>query len=224
MKRYKQRWPWYVAGVAILAIACSLRNGWIAGGIARITGSLLATDSLPAQAVGGSVADGDTFSTIGGETIRMLGIDAPEHGEPFSQQARERLRALVVGRQVDLVYDAEKADRYGRLLCHVHVDGSWVNQTLVREGLAGVYIVRPNLARMAELAAAQKTARVDEIGIWSLPPPAPEPYYLRSRNSFRFHRPSCPLAKEIAPRNVVKLSDREAALDAGLSPCRTCRP
>jgi len=223
-RRNHHRRLWFMAGIAVLAAVSSLRNGWIAGRIARITGGVLVSDGLPVEAAGGSVADGDTFSTLGGETIRLLGIDAPEHGEPFSQQAKERLRGLVVGRRVDLVYDTEKHDRYGRLLCHVHVDGTWVNETLLREGLAGVYVVRPNLARMGELVAAQKAARARKAGLWSLPPPRLEPYYLRSKNGFRFHRPSCALAKDITPKNVVRLLDRDVALEAGLSPCRTCRP
>ncbi|HUW32971.1 MAG TPA: thermonuclease family protein [Planctomycetota bacterium] len=223
-RRSKQHWFWIAAGIAAVALIPLLRNGWIAGRIARVADSVLAGDDRPTQAVGGSVADGDTFSTLDGEAVRLLGIDAPEHGELFSQQAKRRLRELVVGREVDLVYDVEKTDRYGRLLCHVHADGLWVNKALVSEGLANVYIVRPNLDKTAELVSAQKAARTRKAGIWSVPPPSPEPYYLRSKNSFRFHRPSCKLAREISPKNAVKLTNREAALDAGLSSCRTCRP
>jgi len=225
MKRHNQQhWFWIIAGIAAVALIPVLRNGWVAGRIGRITDSVLAGNDRPVQAVGGSVADGDTFSTLGGDVIRLLGVDAPEHGEPFSQQAKRRLRQLVVGREVDLAYDVEKTDRYGRLLCHVYADGVWVNRTLVSEGLASVYIVRPNLGKTAELVSAQKAARAKKAGIWSLPPPPPEPHYLRSKNSFCFHRPSCKLAREISPKNVVKLTDRAAALDTGLSPCRSCRP
>ena len=180
--------------------------------------------SIPAEAKVARVFDGDSFITSGGHGVRLIGIDAPEYGQPFSADAKARLEELVAGRRVLLGYDQEKKDRYGRLLCHVRVDGLWVNRLLVREGLACVYLVRPNVAAMSDLIAAQQAARLEKIGIWSLPVLIPEDYYIRSLKSFRFHRPGCKFARNISSRNAQRLPTRGRAFDEGLSPCRKCRP
>ena len=182
-------------------------------------------ESYPAEASVLSVADGDTFTTREGQVVRLLGMDTPEHGEPYSGQAGARLADLVLGRSVRLTYDAEKKDRYGRLLCHVHLGNLWVNELLVKEGLAVVYTVEPNFLKMDRLIRVQKDARERKAGIWSLPPPEPvEAEYVASAKGFRFHRPGCELARGIAARNVRKFKTRDAALDLGLSPCRSCHP
>jgi len=178
----------------------------------------------PSEAVVTHVADGDTFTTKEGPKVRLLNIDTPETGEAFSIEARKRLEQLVLGKKVRLMYDKEREDGYGRLLCHVYEGDTWVNVLLVREGLAAVYIVKPNVGRMKEVVEAQRAARKAKAGIWSLPPPAGEKYYVSSANSFCFHRPGCKLAKGISPKNMIRIPTRDAALDKGLSGCRTCLP
>jgi len=180
--------------------------------------------NCPREAVVKSVADGDTFTTDAGQCVRLLNIDAPERGEPLSDKAAARLRGLILRQNVLLTYDTETQDRYGRLLCHVYLDSEWVNETLIEEGLAAVYLVKPNLLKASVLIAAQKTARSRKVGIWSLPPPAPEEYYVASAKGFVFHRPSCRMARSISERNLTRIGSRDVALDRGLSACRNCGP
>ena len=84
-----------------------------------------------------SVADGDTVDVSTGETVRLIGIDAPEVGECGHQPAADRLTELVIGKDVTLVPGArDDVDRHGRLLRYVDVGSDDAGAQLLREGLA----------------------------------------------------------------------------------------
>ncbi|HBZ01076.1 MAG TPA: hypothetical protein DEO84_07125, partial [candidate division Zixibacteria bacterium] len=89
---------------------------------------------------------------------------------------------------------------------------------------ARVYLFRGNQPHKNELIAAQTEARRAKVGIWSIPAPSPEPYYIAPGGSFRFHRPLCPLIKNINVKKAKRFTNRDDALDRGLSPCRECKP
>ncbi len=119
------------------------------------------------------VVDGDTFVTARGEHVRLLGINAPEiahggePGEPLGEMARAWLRKRIEGRLVELVFDVQRRDAYGRLLAQVFLrDGSWINGELVERGLAHVYTFEPNHRFAARLLALEQTARKARRGIW----------------------------------------------------------
>jgi micrococcal nuclease len=177
------------------------------------------------------VLDGDTVVLESGKQVRYLGIDAPEFGrdgEPNQFMAVESKRfnyGLVNKTRIRLELDREKEDRYGRLLAYVFLEnGDMVNWLIVRKGLARVLAVKPNLKHFHLLLEAQRMAMTEKIGIWSKSPERPEPYYLGSNKSHRFHRPTCPLGKQIAPANRVRFSDSYQASWEGFSPCRKCKP
>lgn len=108
---------------------------------------VLAATLLPVSAAAADihVVDGDTFR-LDGATIRIENIDAPElKGARCSAEARlarasaDRLAALLRSGELDLSRnpnDRRNADRYGRLLRRVAVNGVDVGATLVSEGLA----------------------------------------------------------------------------------------
>lgn len=121
----------------------------------------------------GEIFDGDTFRTTRGERIRLLGINTPEvmhdsqPAQPWSQEAKQRLQALIAHRNVELRGDTEKRDRYGRTLAQVYLrDGTWVNRQLIAEGLAQVYTFAPNFRYAAPLLAAEHEARLAGRGLW----------------------------------------------------------
>lgn len=96
---------------------------------------------------GGSncVVDGDTFR-MDGAKIRIADIDTPEtHPARCAREAElgaaatRRLHALLNSGTVSLETARRDADRYGRKLRIVSVDGRGVGETLVAEGLARPY-------------------------------------------------------------------------------------
>ena len=84
------------------------------------------------------------------QTLRLRGIDAPELSERAGVRAREFVRQALEGcERVAIV--AQRRDKYGRWLADLYYHpgwrdgrrllsrGTWLNQQLVSEGLAGRY-------------------------------------------------------------------------------------
>lgn len=82
------------------------------------------------------VVDGDTLDVSNGETVRLIGIDAPEAGTVEGDRATARLTELTLGKKVRLSRAEQDKDRYGRELRYVEVNGEDVGLELLEEGLA----------------------------------------------------------------------------------------
>jgi len=122
------------------------------------------------------VVDGDTVYLRNGARIRLLGINAPEiahrnrPGEPGGVEAELFLRKRIIGQRVALELDVERHDHYKRTLAHLFDDdGVNLNQLMVEQGLAFVYLHPPNLKHAADYLAAEARARRAGLGLWSLP-------------------------------------------------------
>lgn len=105
------------------------------------------------------------------ETVRYLGIDAPELGDCYGEAARARNLALVAGRTVRLERDTGDRDRNERLLRYVWVVGDdgvsrMVNEELARDGFAAAAIRSPDLRHGQRLLAAEREAREAARGVW----------------------------------------------------------
>ena len=112
------------------------------------------------------VIDGDTFDLDNGDRVRLLGIDAPESGQPFFQQATDTLAELVEGGKVKLEKDSQyNKDKYGRLLRYVFVNELFVNRELIRKGLAEL-MVDENSKYYSDLKQAEEEAKEGKLGIW----------------------------------------------------------
>src|SRR3990167_9508065 len=66
-----------------------------------------------------TVIDGDTFEIANGQTVRLIGVNAPDRGEAGYEQASAYLQGLIEGEEVELEYDSYHDDQYGRLLAYV---------------------------------------------------------------------------------------------------------
>lgn len=131
--------------------------------------------SLGEQTVVTRVVDGDTVDTDVGR-VRLIGIDTPETVHPergvecFGREASAfAARLMPPGTAVILRYDAERQDRYRRLLAYVYRadDGLFVNAELVEQGYAQVSTVPPNVAHADELVMLAREARDAGRGLWS---------------------------------------------------------
>ncbi len=87
------------------------------------------------------VIDGDTVVIDSGESVRLLGINAPERGENYFDEAAEFLEDMILNKTVGLEYSVTKYDKYGRLLAYLNSDGKNVNIEIIRNGFANVYIL-----------------------------------------------------------------------------------
>ena len=100
------------------------------------------------------IVDGDTIKVdMGGkiETVRYIGVNTPEKGQPGYRRAVEENRKLVGWKSVRLETDKQKRDRYGRLLCYVWAGHRFVNRELVKRRVARVMKIEPNVKRIKEI-------------------------------------------------------------------------
>jgi micrococcal nuclease len=174
------------------------------------------------------VVDGDTVVLSDGRTLRYIGVDTPERGQPFYEAAKNFNRRLVQGRVVELEFDIERYDRYGRLLAYVFVRDAkgkriFVNAELVRNGFARVYTKPPNVRYADLFVRLQEEAREKRKGLWSVYKPSRSPVIANLRTKV-FHCPTCPAVRQISPKNRLRLPNAEIALERGFAPCRECQP
>lgn len=159
----------------ILAFVMMVWTQWFGGGVVEPV-LTPAEQSVQIEVVAVmSVIDGDTIRvSIDGvtETVRYIGIDTPEpyrDREPacYSAQATAKNQALLAAGVVTLVADAENRDRYDRLLRYVYVDGTLLNEQLVRGGYATTMTIPPNTAKRELLSVAEADAQTAGAGLWS---------------------------------------------------------
>lgn len=173
------------------------------------------------------VIDGDTFVTMDGRKIRMIGINTPERGRLFKEEATEALKEMIWGAEVTLEYDGPKAKaigRYKRTLAYVHAKGVFVTGEIVRRGLAYVYLYPDTKSHNEELIEFQREARNAKRYLWSKPLPEPEEVYIGNRRAPYFHRKGCGRIKRLKRgKNRVEFKSRNEALDTGMNPCDDCK-
>ncbi len=169
------------------------------------------------------VIDGDTIVLQSGEHVRYIGIDTPEREQPFYQEAKELNQKLVEGKEIRIEFDVQKKDKYGRTLAYVYVGEAFVNAELVRNGLANLYTVPPNVKHTEYFLKLQSEAKEKKLGIWS-EVKKPEKNYLARRGSKRFHRPSCTVILSAPQKDLIIFKTKDEALKRGYSPCKICQP
>jgi micrococcal nuclease len=128
------------------------------------------------------ILDGETVAMDDGRELRLIGALAPraidadaEAGTwPAEAAAMEALRALVLGKSIELRFGAgARTDRYGRLQAHALViEGGdarrWVQGLLLQQGLARAYALAGGRSSCGmELLAAERPARETRLGLWA---------------------------------------------------------
>lgn len=152
------------------------------------------------------VIDGDTLRLEGGERVRLIGIDTPEMHDSqklhrdsrkskqdieiiktMGRRAYAFTRQLVEGKRIRLEFDAEKKDRYGRLLAYAYIDlglagdlkpqegiyythdygtSIFVNASIVASGYADLMTYPPNVKYADLFLELYRQARDNNRGLW----------------------------------------------------------
>lgn len=117
-----------------------------------------------------TVHDGDTVTCRDPEgkawKIRLLGIDAPEFGQPYGEASRRALAAKLADGTVRVAGKAR--DQHGRLLGTLWIGDRDLNRELVAEGMAWAF---GGFSPDEALLAAEAEARRARRGLWSDPEP-----------------------------------------------------
>jgi micrococcal nuclease len=118
------------------------------------------------------VLDGDTVVLKSGETVRLIGVDAPELHHPnipvqrFAKESMAFLRRQAEGRDCALEFEpGQLRDRFGRLLAYFFIDHRLINAELIRQGYAYAYTRFP-YHRQSEFMALEQEARQARVGLW----------------------------------------------------------
>jgi len=161
-----------IAVVAIVAVATfvgCIEEESVPTPTPMVTPSQTATLTPPLEttsAIVSKIIDGDTIKLQNGERVRLLGINTPEKGQPYYEEATNRLKELIEGKTVTLEKDVDDKDQYARLLRYIYIGDTFVNLEMVREGYANVYIISPNTKYSSELEKAEEEAKIAKKGIW----------------------------------------------------------
>lgn len=130
--------------------------------------------------------DGDTLVLENRERVRLIGIDTPEMHESdklnrdaqrshqdveaikqLGRQSYEFTKKLVEGKRVRLEFDAERFDRYKRILAYVYLnDGTFVNAEIVKQGYASLMTYPPNVKYADLFQKLYREARENQRGLW----------------------------------------------------------
>jgi micrococcal nuclease len=128
-----------------------------------------------------SVLDDDTIEVLHNqhpERVRLSGIDCPEKGQAFGNNAKQAASALVFGRDVILQTHGQNKD--GRTLGDEFLpDGTHVNHMLVKDGWCWWY--RKYAPGNTVLEGLEKEAREARKGLWADPQSVP-PWEWRKRS------------------------------------------
>lgn len=133
------------------------------------------------------VVDGDSLRLDNGDTIRLIGVDAPEAsdnrklredirktGMPLSETELVHLgraaaaftREVAQGRRCWLEFEREQRDQYGRTLAYVHLeDGKVLNELIIGQGYAKVY-TNFTFRYKQRYILLQTEARLRRRGLW----------------------------------------------------------
>ena len=113
------------------------------------------------------VVDGDTvaFKVHDGprEKVRLADIDTPERDQPWGTEATTALRQWSMSKPARI--EVVDTDRYGRLVATLWIDDENINQRLVEEGHAWVYL---KYLRDTSLISLEARAKSTRTGLWSL--------------------------------------------------------
>jgi endonuclease YncB( thermonuclease family) len=155
----------------MIAVALSACGGGDGASFAPASGNTHCGVSVGKQRITGtvtSVHDGDTI-TVGGESIRLASIDAPELNQAYGPSSRVNLAAMVLGQSVTVTY--AQTDRYERVLGTVFKpDCSQVNLNQVASGAAWYYEAYQcdiDIRQRQAYAAAHAWAHTAKKGLWA---------------------------------------------------------
>ncbi len=120
------------------------------------------------------VVDGDTSTVLldgQEESVRYIGIDTPERGEPGYQAATQAHQTLLAVRgqgSLFLLADQSHRDPYGRLLRYVYTAGGvFVNREMIRQGWALPVEFPPDLRHASDFRRVAREAAEARRGFWS---------------------------------------------------------
>ena len=115
------------------------------------------------------VIDGDTFKLSTGETVRLIGINAPEPNSNFYSESLNFLKFAILNKQVYLEKDEDETDDSGKLWRYAFVDFNGkrisLNVESVKDGYSLPMPISPNLKYQAEIDSARQECLASKLNL-----------------------------------------------------------
>ncbi len=127
------------------------------------------------------VMNGKSFRLESGDVVRLASLQVPNveeedgkkrPGEPMGEEAKAVLSKLILGQSVRLVTGKNPRDRKNRIVAQAYLaDGRWVQQEMLRLGMAMVYAIFDDAKKkdITAMMQAETSAREARKGIWANP-------------------------------------------------------
>jgi len=112
------------------------------------------------------VEDGDSIYLTDSREMRYIGVNTPEVGKKYYEQAINLNKRLVEHKNITLEYDVDREDHIGRDLAYVFIGKKFINKILVAKGLAKVDTYKPNIKYQSVFKKAQRRAQRLHLGMW----------------------------------------------------------
>ena len=203
-----------------------------------INTTLPSTNTTLVSARVNNVIDGDTIDVVFEDNstsrVRLIGVDTPELSSTNSviisqaKKAKQFTYEQLFNANVELEYDIEKTDKYGRLLAYVWINNSLFNNMLVKNGYAYISTYPPNIKYVDTFTSSQSYAQEKCLGLWYTSNNSSQEtkiyYYISAGGSDKFHSMSCEWADMINRDFANFYTTRDEAISKGLRPCRVCNP
>ena len=131
------------------------------------------------------ISDGDTITVLDKlrkqHKVRLMGIDAPEKSQAFSNDTKQTLSNYIYKKEVSVEF--KKYDKYKRIVGKVTLDGQDICLQMILDGMAWHYTEyekeQPKTDRDL-YREAEANARNVNIGIWSEKQPV-SPWIFRKK-------------------------------------------
>lgn len=139
--------------------------------------TLVAGDTVSGKVI--SVIDGNTLEVVTetNESFRivLLGIDCPEIGQKFGEEARQHLEGMILAK--DITVEFQGKDRWGNYVAIVFVDELDPRIDLLNHGLAWA----AEKGTTPGLKDLEGRARKNYLGLWEQENPTPPWIYRRQQ-------------------------------------------
>ncbi|MDZ7586891.1 MAG: thermonuclease family protein [Patescibacteria group bacterium] len=111
-----------VPGMLIPGLLLAMAMGWKANDLSKTQNFYENEVVFPKNAMVSGVIDGDNLVLESGQSVRLIGINAPERGKENFDKAKEKLDKLATGKKVYLEYDRTQDDQFGRIMAWAWLD------------------------------------------------------------------------------------------------------
>lgn len=210
LRRLRPRLWWLPA---LLAIAYALdRSGALPACVQQPVGTRVWSIAY--------VHDGDTVRDVCDRRIRLIGLDAPELGEPLAEAATNLLAAFVAPGPVTVAICPEQpTDRYNRILARLIRGDRDASRELLSAGLATPLAIPPCGISDAEADfATALAARAAGRGLWAMRAAVVDAATAQARGGFNIVHDRIAAARSEDTDLILSLGSKRPYLKVILKP------